>query len=200
MTDNERYKRTFDAVASSKMKKLEAEDIMGNNNKVVRFRARGVAVALAAVVLLLGICGGAYAADVGGIQSKLQVWVRGEMTDVTLDISTEGTGSSYTMEYTDENGENVKIEGGGVAYDFFGRERPLTEEEIIEHLNAPEVVYEDDGTVWVFCGEQKVEITDDFDEKGVCHVKLISDGKPIYMTVNYQGGWATDTRKFPKPH
>ena len=193
MIDREQYKRAFDAVASSKMQKLEAKDIMEKKNKVIRFK--GAAIALAAAILLLVACGSAYAADLGGIQSRVQVWIQGELTDVTLEITPEG---SYTMAYTDENGEAVVREGGGAAYDFFGRERPLTQDEIIEHLNEPEVVYEDDGTVWVCCGDQKTEITDRFDDNGICHVKLTGGEKPIYMTIRYQDGWATNNKKFPK--
>ena len=82
---------------------------------------------------------------------------------------------------------------------MFGRERPLTEEEILEELNAPEVVYEDDGSVWVYSGSEKVEITDLFDENGICHVKLTGGEKPLYMTVTYRDGYATSFNKFPKP-
>ncbi|MBR4728470.1 MAG: hypothetical protein IK080_11340 [Clostridia bacterium] len=194
MTNQEQYKRTFDTVASSRMQKLEASDIMERRKK--NFSFKGAAVALAAVLILISLFGAAYASDLGGIQSKVQVWYRGELTDVTLEITPEG---SYTMEFTDENGNPVKQEGGGVAIGPFGKERPLTQDEILEHLNEPEVVYEDDGTVWVYYGAQKTEITDQFDEDGVCHVKLVGEGKPIYMTITYMEGYTTSGRKFPKP-
>ena len=42
-------------------------------------------------------------------------------------------------------------------------------------------------------------ITDQFDEDGVCHVKLVGEGKPIYMTITYMEGYTTSGRKFPKP-
>ena len=95
MTDREKYKSAVDAVASSQMRKLEASDIMAHNHQK-NFRFKGLVIAAAAVLLLVGVCGGAYAADVGGIQSKVQVWFRGELTDVTLDISNNGSSSEYT--------------------------------------------------------------------------------------------------------
>ena len=53
----------------------------------------------------------------------------------------------YTLEYTDENGETQQRGGGGVAFEPDGTERPLTPEELMEHLNAPEVSYEDGSTI-----------------------------------------------------
>ena len=198
MTDREKYKSAVDAVASSQMRKLEASDIMKNGNRK-NFRFKGLVIAVAAVVLLVGVCGAAYAADVGGIQSKVQVWFRGELTDVTLDISKNGSSSEYTASFTDAEGNPRQIMGGGVAIGLFGKERPLTEEEILEHLNEPEVVYEDDGSVWVYSGSEKVEITDLFNEDGFCFVKLSGGKKPIYMTIKYQEGYSTSRTKYVTP-
>ena len=197
MTDREKYKCAVDVVASSKMRKLEASDIM--KNRKTNFKFRGLVIAVAAIVLLAGACGGAYAADLGGIQRKVQVWFRGELTDATLDISTNGSISEYTATFTDANGETKSLSGGGVAIGLFGKERRLTEEEILEHLNEPEVVYEDDGSVWVYSGSEKVEITDRFDEDGVCYVQLTGGKKPIYMTIKYQGGHATSNSRYLSP-
>ena len=197
MTEQEKYKRAVDAVASSQMRKLEASDIMNNGKK--NFKFKGLVIAVAAVILLVGACGGAYAADLGGIQSKVQVWFRGELTDVTLDISTNGNASEYAVTFTDAQGVEREIHGGGVAMDMFGRERPLTEDEILEQLNSPEVVYEDDGTVWVYYGSQKVEITDLFNEDGFCFVKLTGGKKPVYMTIKYGEGYSTSGSKYIEP-
>ena len=197
MTNQEQYKRVFDAVASSKMRKLEASEIMESRKK--GFNIKGLAIAMAAVILVIGACGAAYATDLGGIQSKVQLWLRGELTDVTLEIASNGSGSEYALTYTDADGNQKEIHGGGIATDMFGRERPLTEDEILEQLSQPEVVYEDDGTVWVYYGSEKVEITDMFDADGVCYVKLTGGKKPIYMTVQYQQGWSTSNNRFLDP-
>ena len=197
MTDQEKYRRAVDAVASSQMRKLEASDIMKGNKK--NFRFKGLAIAVAAVILLVGACGAAYATDIGGIQSKVQLWIKGELTDVTLDISTNGNASEYAVTFTDADGVEREIHGGGVAIGLFGKERPLTEEEILEHLNEPEVVYEDDGSVWVYYGSEKVEITDMFDADGFCYVKLTGGKKPVYMTIKYQEGYSTSGTKYIMP-
>ena len=197
MTDREKYKSAVDAVASSRMHKLEASDIM--KNRKTNFRFKGLVIAVAAVVLLLGVCGGAYAADIGGIQSKVQIWFRGEVADITIDIFSNGNSSEYVLTFTDADGVEREIHGGGIATDMFGRESPLTEEEILERFNTPEVVYEDDGTVFVYYGNEKTEITNLFDEDGFCYVKLTGGKKPVYMTVRYQDGYATNNSRYVTP-
>ncbi|MDO5399448.1 MAG: hypothetical protein Q4F17_00515 [Eubacteriales bacterium] len=154
-----------------------------------------VAASFAACIILLGSAATAYAADVGGIQRKVQLWLHGDQTQAVIEF--DGSGN-YEMEYTDGEGNVKQQGGGGVAYDGHGRERPLTEEELLELLSDPEVQYRDDGTVWVYWFDQKIEITDKF-EDGVCYVKLDNGEKTLYMTVKYQNGYATDTKKFVSP-
>ena len=62
----------------------------------------------------------------------------------------------------------------------------------------PEVEYEDDGTVWVYWFDQKVDITDKFKDD-VCFVKLIKGEETMYVTVKYENGYAIDYHKFPEP-
>ena len=58
------------------------------------------AAAVIAGCILLGGTGTAYAANVGGIQRTIQLWIHGDQTNATLNVSDNGT---YTMEYYDEN-------------------------------------------------------------------------------------------------
>ena len=60
---------------------------------------------------------------------------------------------------------------GGISIQADGTEAPLSVEELQEHLNMPDVEYEEDGSVWVYYQNQKLEITDKFTD-GVCYVKL----------------------------
>ena len=98
------------------------------------------------------------------------------------------------MEYVEEEGNTQHRGGGGVAYDIFGNERPLTEAELMEEMNSPEVYYHDDS-VWVYWLNQKIEVTDKF-EDGVCYVKLSNRDETLYMTIEYQNGWSTSPHKF----
>ena len=72
-------------------------------------------------------------------------------------------------------------------------------EEILEELNMPEVVYKDDGSVWVYYQSQKIDISDKFDENGVCYVLLKDVNGDRYMTIKYDNGYATSSYKYPNP-
>ena len=76
-----------------------------------------------------------------------------------------------------------------------GVDRPLTEDEIMEQINQPDVEYEDDGSVWLYYKDQKLDITDRF-EDGICYVKL-TDGKDVkYLTIKYNDGYAMSDSKY----
>ena len=53
-------------------------------------------------------------------------------------------------------------------------------------------------TVWVYYLNQKMEITDKF-EDGVCFVQLKADGQTQYITVKYQNGYATSPDGYIQP-
>lgn len=201
MTDREKYKKTFSALQPERdyLEKINNTGVIKMNERRRVSAPKLLAACIIIIAVIAAMSAAAYAADLGGIQRKIQIWTRGELTDVELNITTDG---QYTVSYTDENGETRKSEGGGVAYDLFGRERPLTEEEIIENLNDPQLMQEDDGRVMLYCRDQKLDITDEF-EDGVCHVKLTVDGKPLYVTVSRDGdtgySMSTSPRSYKKP-
>lgn len=146
------------------------------------------AVLCAAVILLFAMATVCYATDVGGIQRIVHVWLRGEPINAHLDIQN----GSYTL--TDENGHFLQG-GGGVSFGEDGSEQPLTDSQILEHLESPEVCYYDDGTVFLYYQNQTVELTDRFDPDGVCYLKV----KNLYFTVKYQNGFATSFEEYVQP-
>ena len=159
-----------------------------------RYHSPKVAVAAIACVVILGSGTAAYAMNVGGIQRTIQIWIHGDQTDAQFVVED----GSYTLDYEDENGEAVHRGGGGVAIEDDGPERSLTEEELMEEINSPEVEYEEDGSVWIYYKNQKMDITDKF-EDGVCYVEL-KDGDTIqYMTVKYQNGYALSPERYLTP-
>lgn len=147
---------------------------------------------LLAACLIFSLAMTAYAADIGGIQRIIQIWRYGDQTTAILDIQ-EG---KYTL--MDEAGSLI-MGGGGVAIDPDGSERPLTEAEIIEHLNRPELLYKEDGTVWVFCRGQKIEITDRFDADGVCFLELRDVDDVLYVTVKKGNGMMVSSKAYVQP-
>ena len=126
MTNHEKYKRAFSALHASREFSLEAETM----RPPVRYhRFQAAAVLAAACILLVGSATAAYAADVGGIQRTVQLWINGDQTTATIQLNEDG---SYRLEYPDGNGGIQEQSGGGVAFTSDGSERPLTEEEILE--------------------------------------------------------------------
>lgn len=187
MTDKEKFQKTFDKLHASPDVLTEVLN-MTENEKIVPMKKKRIthkAAAAAALLIAVGSGGAAYAMDLGGIQRMVQVWIHGDQTDAAFTVEN----GSYTLDYKDEDGNDVQRGGGGIAYEN-GKERPLTADELLEQINMPDVEYKDDGTVWVYYLGQKMEITDTF-ENGICYVKLEADGKTQYITVKYQDGFAT---------
>lgn len=192
MTNHEKYKQAFSAIHASNHFSLEVNQM---EKTIKHHRFKTMVAVIAACVMLVGSATAVYAADVGGIQRTIQLWLQGEQTDVTVEFDGNG---NYEMDYVDEEGNSQHQGGGGVAYDIFGNERPLTEEELMEEMNSPDVRYLDDGSVWVYWYDQKIDITDKF-EDGVCYIKLVNGEETLYMTAKYQDGWSTSFNKFVEP-
>lgn len=192
MTNREKYKKAFSAVCPSdefileveKMKKIRKQHIF-----------KSMAASVAGLALFMASATAAYAMDVGGIQRTIQLWIRGDCTDATIQFDGDGT---YNLEYTDADGNEKFMAGGGISIEADGSETPLSEEELMEHLVMPDVEYEDDGTVWVYWYDQKIEITDKF-EDDVCYVKLVKGEETLYLTVKYKNGYAADRHKYVSP-
>ena len=96
MTNRDKYKKAFSVLQTSQSSLMEVE-------KMARLQKRTKIKTAAAVIagcIILGGTGTAYAANVGGIQRTIQLWIHGDQTTATFDVSDDGT---YTMEYYDEN-------------------------------------------------------------------------------------------------
>lgn len=190
MTNKEKYKQAFSVLHTSDdfLQEVENMDLLKRKHK------RNIAVAAAAICLFfVGGTSTAYAANIGGIQRTVQLWIHGDQTDVVMEIDTDG---SYEMSYQDEDGNTVERGGGGIAIEADGTQRPLTEEELMQQINIPIVEYEHDGTVWVYYYNQKIDITDKFDENGICYVKVSYGEEMIYMTIEYQNGYTMSNVKY----
>ena len=191
MTNKEKYKQAFDTLSTSDNFSLEVDKMSILNRK---HKLKTIAATVATCLIVPAGTGTAYASDLGGIQRKVQLWIHGDQTDAQFVVED----GSYTLDYEDENGEAVHRGGGGVAIEDDGTERSLTEEELMEEINSPEVEYEEDGSVWIYYKNQKMDITDKF-EDGVCYVEL-KDGDTIqYMTVKYQNGYALSPERYLTP-
>lgn len=192
MTNKQKYKQAFSVLHTSKNFDLEVEKMNVFKRKHM---VKNIAAVFAVCVCVVGVSGAAYAADIGGVQRTIQLWIHGDQTDATLAFDLDGT---YDMQYHDANGNIKQQSGGGVAIDDDGTERPLTQEELLEEIYAPEVEYQEDGSVWLYYYDQKIDITDKF-EDGICYVKLQGEDKTLYLTVKYQKGYAMSEKKYILP-
>lgn len=197
MTDKEKIQKTFDRLHASPDVLTEVLN-MTADKKVVSIRKKHnltrVAV-VAALILTLGSGTIAYAMDLGGIQRIVQIWIHGEQTNATFTVENR----EYSLDYVDENGKEVHQGGGGVAFNADGTERPLTEDELWDQINDPDVQYEEDGRVIIYYLDQQMDITDMF-ENGICYVKLQIGGETIYMTVKHQNGYAMSPHGYVQPN
>ena len=169
---------------------LERTTNMDNQKKTIHFRRITGLILAACLVFTLAVT--AYAADIGGIRRIIQIWLYGDQTTAVLDVQ----GGQYTV--TDEEGSFIKG-GGGVAFEPDGSERPLTEEEILQHLDQPDLQHKEDGTVWVYYHGQKIEITDRFDENGICYLELRDGETVLYATIEKDGGMAISPVAYVQP-
>lgn len=191
MIDKQQYQRTFGLLHASELH-LKEELTMRKTN---HFTARKAITLCAAVILILSMATVCYAADVGGIRRIVQIWTRGDQTSAVMDLEN----GHYTISWQDANGVSHEMGGGGIAIELDGSERPLTQEELLEHLNMPEVEYREDGSVWIYYMNQTMEITDRFNPEGFCFVQLKDGGKTLYVTVKYHDGYASSSNAFPQP-
>ena len=47
---------------------------------------------------------------------------------------------------------------------------------------------------------EKLDITHQFDDDGVCYVQLTNGEETVYLTVKYQNGYAMSSQKYLSPH
>lgn len=194
MTDHENYKKTFDAVASSQMRTLEAEQIMVTRTRRKKSMNKMVVV-FAAVFLLASLSCVAYAANIGGIREIVSVWLHGEQKNAEFTYNPEG---SYQLVYEGEDGEQHEISGGGIEVGPNGSERPLTAEELKEQMSFPDIDYDSDGNVFFYYKDQKIDLTDRFEDQ-FCYFEVKDDDTTMYVTVKYQKGFAISTEGYSSP-
>ena len=183
--NKEKYKKAFPHVQPSRV--ITMEDLEMNKKSYVRGRIITVIGSIAgAVVLTGGVC---YAANVGGIQDTVKLWLYGNQVEATVDMNEDGR---YLVTYEDDNGKN-QYHGYGEVLDEDGTWRPFTEEEIAEMISTevrPRIG--SDGRIMLYAKDTELDITDMFN---VCETSIEVDGKTIWVRVEMdaEGGCAVLT-------
>lgn len=196
MTNKERYKQAFSALPSSQQFHLEEAEMTQIHKKHKKNMAVAAAIACAVII---GGSGTVYAADIGGIQEKLSIWLYGKQTEVDV---TENENGGYTFTYDRGNGTEGMSAYGGVSFNADGSQTWLSADELADQINNSATVEKDaDGKVWVYYYDQKQDITDQLVNSNVCHITMTHEGKTIYLTIseNGNGGYSlTQTSDTPE--
>ena len=178
MTNKEKYKRTFDTLASSERFSLEVTE-MKKENKTKHVYSR-IAAAAAAFVLVISASTAAYASDLGGIRTMFTMWINGEQQNATVTSSRD---HEYEFTYKDADGKDVTVGGVGVTTDENGNERPMNASEIAETFGDTAVDRDDNGKVYLTYKNLKFDITSAVNA-GKTKFVFTADGKEHYVTID----------------
>lgn len=196
MTNRERYKQAFSTLQSSSQHTWEVEEM----TLIQKKHRKNIAVAAAvACAVVIGAGGTAYAADLGGIQEKISMWLYGTQREVNVTENGENGYGGYTFTYM-QDGETKSIGGGGVSIDADGNETWLSADEVAAEMsNFADIDVDEDGKVWIYYYDQKVDITDSFDENGICNLTLTHEDKTVYLeiTKDEDGGYSLTQTENP---
>lgn len=196
MTNRERYKQAFSTLQSSSQHTWEAEEMALIQKK----HRKNIAVAAAiACAVVIGAGGTAYAADLGGIQEKISMWLYGTQTEVNVTENGENGYGGYTFTYM-QDGETKSIGGGGVSIDEDGNETWLSADEVAAEMSSfADIDVDEDGKVWIYYYDQQIDITDSFDENGICNLTLTHEDKTVYLEItrDEDGGYSLTQTENP---
>ncbi|EOS60683.1 hypothetical protein C815_01141 [Firmicutes bacterium M10-2] len=160
-TNKQKYKETFSSLTC-------IEPIVMEERKMQKQNKFSMAFTVCALILVLSggtIC---YANDIGGIKTIINGWFHGEKIQVNA-VKKDGIGYDF---YKDGE-EEPFMGGGGVTYDEFGNEVPLSAEDVLE--NSSKVIEKQaDGKVVLYDHDLSIDITD-----------YLKDGKAKLIVVNH---------------
>ena len=200
MSNKDRYQNAFGKLHLSEdfREKCKTPEESGKG-KIMNFRAihgisRAAAAAVTIATIALGSAGVCYANDVGGIRTQISLWVNGEKQEVEVQETDEGYYAVY-----DENGEET-IGFGGVSYDEFGNEIPMSAEELAGLMNNECCLcFTDDGRVMFYYKNLVEDVTDLIDEKGRLYIHVDDPANPYtyfnITDIEMNGGYSTESGK-----
>ncbi|MCD8123553.1 MAG: hypothetical protein LUE23_00710 [Lachnospiraceae bacterium] len=180
MTNREKYKQAFAPLHAKGTLFLEESRTRQARRKA---SMRRTAAACLCGLLILGGAGAAYAADLGGIQTRLTAWIRGEEIGGIVAVE-EGEGL-YTYRWDDGEGMEDQLTAFGYGKDADGNEAALSAAEVLEGASIG-VEADEEGEIWLYYYEYRVDITE-YMTDGTCQVALETDGGTVYFDVEDSG-------------
>jgi len=200
MSNKERYQRSFEALhLSEDLREKCVNPEESGKGKIMNFRAmygisKLAAAAAAVCTIALGSAGICYANDVGGIRTQVNLWLNGEKQEIEVQETDEG----YYVVY-DENDEET-MGFGGVSYDAFGNEIPMSAEELVGLMNNEcRLDFTDDGRVIFYYKNLVEDVTDLIDEKGRLYIHVEDPANPYtyfdITDIEMNGGYSMESGK-----
>lgn len=177
MKNAEKIKRAFDALQPSRDFSMEVEEMTAKKRPLSKALA---SVCVAAALVIAGATA-AYAADLAGFRQALSLWIQGEQRNGVMEQVGEGE-----FVFIDEDGRENIYRG---TIDDGSGERPMTMDEMLhnEEMEAhPFFEEKENGSVWMYYKEQKVDITEQFENGNTAFVTLDDGGKTLYFTVRWE--------------
>lgn len=168
-TNKEKYKSAFSVLHMPEPVNLE------NKESVMKPRILKPAMAFSLAAVILGGSSIAYANDFAGIKTTIQGWINGESVNVEV-VPDESSGYEF---YDSETGESLGG-GGGVEFDEFGNEKPLSAKEVLDQ-RAVELSKEKDGSIVFHFYDENYDLTDDFKNSSKGYYKVMRDDKAYYF-------------------
>ena len=178
--NKDRYQKSFNTLHLSEefREKINEHPEDNGKGKIMNFRAmhgisRIAAAAVTVCTIALGSAGVCYANDIGGVRTTLQMWLNGSSQEVEVVQTGEGSYAIY-----DENGEET-MGFGGISYDEFGNEVPMSAEELVGYMNNDcHLEITDDGR-YIFSYKNLTEdVTDQVDKKGNLYLHVDDPSNP----------------------
>lgn len=150
--EREAYQRVFSRIQIPEP--VDVETIMKENRRETGMNFwQKHAAALGAALVIAGSTGVAYAADLGGIRTTVNVWLHGEQKE--LEAVPDGSGGYEFY----ENGSDEPIGGGGgIWYDENGVEHEASAQDVADNMKPPVEIL-DDGRVRLELKEKVWDIT-----------------------------------------
>ncbi|MDO5812700.1 MAG: hypothetical protein Q4Q31_06355 [Bacillota bacterium] len=174
MNNKEAYKHAFKHVHYQK-------EINLNQKRI----PKPLVTIMTSFIVLLSTFTVAYAFDVGGIQSKLEVWFHGEKRKIQYEEVEDHVYHFYT---TDEDG-NVVDMGVNMGFkDTLTGIEPMSGDELAKSINDDsEIVYDEKEDKYIFYYQDKaVDITKMFDKEKECYLVINNGEKDIYFIISYK--------------
>ena len=195
--NEERYQRSFNTLHLSDdfPERLEAKvREEREESKMSTFHGFSrIAAAITICAVTFGVGGICYAADVGGIRTKVELWIHGEKAEV--EVEANDTGYSWT----DENGNEYGF--GGMALDDEGNEVPLSAEELAQHMNNDCELRPEKGRMMLYYKNVSADVTDMI-EDGRLYVHISDPLNPYtyfsFMDISANGTYGCSSSDKPE--